>query len=260
MKVILAQVRQDAGLVGEIYDWLCERGVWVERWELALQDSLVERVRDEVQPPDRMVIGLSPLSLAAKWVRQEVTGGALIELAEARGFAERFVLPVLLRPCEVPIWLRDRLAANFANKEFEVACAELAVSIAGVTGHRSDGALSNRIFRSWTVEPIGAGKHAVVLEFGVCTQRTQGLHVEIDLGARYTATKDWFGPPNLPRVPSRPGGPFFNSSLRREPPLYARKFGEPEITPSQSYYLYVEAEEPIHVTERLFVDAFGREI
>lgn len=257
MAVLLVHVKEDKTLIDAIQAWLEDKGVPVEPWLLDNYDSLLDGIHETARPSDRLVIALSPAAVASWWVRREVAGGALWELARTRGLGDGFVVSALVRPCEVSIWLRGRMAANFANKPFEAACAELCEA---VTAERSARPPDNRVFRTWEVAPLGKGKHAVVMEFGVCMQRAQGLHVEVDMGTPYTTTKDWFGPPNVPNVPARPGGPFFNSSLRREPPLYVRRFGEPEVTPAQSYYLYVEAEEPIRVQQRLFADSYGREV
>lgn len=260
MKAVMVYSSEDAQLIEQIGRALHTLGMWVEQWPLRATDSLVSRVHEHLSGTDRLVIGLSPMSVLARWLRQEVAGGTLIELAAASALNDDFLIPVLLRPCEVPIWLRDRVRANFANKSFDAACQQLYENLMGASSACANGHSTNRVFRTWNVSPLGEGRHAMIMEFGVTMRRAQGLHIEVDVGAPYTATKDWFGPPNTPRVPSRPGGPFFNSSLRRKPPIYTRRFGEPEVTPTQSYYLYVEANEPLRVTERLCVDAYGREL
>ena len=260
MKMLFCYTPDDEPTIEMLENWMEDRGVWTEKWELDAGESLLARFRGE-KPADRLVVALSPSSMSTHWVRHEVTGGALIEMAEARGYGAGFLTPILLKPCEVPLFLRDRVSANFANKSFEAACQELYTSVEiSASVMRAEDTICNRVFRTWNVEPVGTGKHAIVVEFGVCMQRSKGLHVEVDAGVQYVTSKDWFGPPNMPKVPSRPGGPFFNSSLRRQPPIYTRKFQEPDITPEKSYYLYLEADVPLRITERLFVNAQGGEL
>jgi hypothetical protein len=257
VKIIIAHAHHDSDHASAIAACLAQRGMIATCQPLESTDSLRVRLEDDIRAAERLVALISPAAVHSTWLRQEIAGGALIELAESRGYHADFVIPVLLRACEVPLLLRDRIGANFAGTSFDDGCQEL---LAVLEHGDCNGATTNRIFRSWEVNPVGGGKYAVVMEFGVCMRRAQGLHVEVDLGAHYTTTKDWFGPPNRPKVPSRPGGPFFNSSLWRKPPLYERKFLEPDVSPTQSYYLYVEADEPLHAQNRLFCDARGQDI
>ncbi|NDJ75775.1 MAG: toll/interleukin-1 receptor domain-containing protein [Chloroflexi bacterium] len=259
MKVLIGLTQQDSPHVERIVTCLESKGLEIEQLTLQSDDSLVAHIRGRLYSLDRVLVAISPDSILSNWVRQDITGGALIELIQSKGMDDEMIVPVLVRSCEVPLLLRDRISVNFANKSFEEACQELQHCILGAEAEDSDRP-ANRVFRTWEVDPVGAGKYALVMEFGVSMRRSEGLHIEVDLGAEYTNTKDWFGPPNLPKIPTRPGGPFFNSSLRREPPVYVRKFCEPEVTPSKSYYLYVEANEPLQARERLFLDAHGREI
>lgn len=261
MKVILGFAQKDEPLLDKIAEWLADHQLDPVLLGLRETDSLLEALLGmEIQPTDRVVVALSSRSVGARWLRQEVLNGALIEYAQRHEFDDRFVSTVLLRACEVPIWLRDRIYANFVSKDFDTACEGLYTSLVGHETPNERRSTENAIFRTHHVEPLGDASFALVAEFGVAMTRAKGLHVEVDAGTTYTQSKDWFASPNCPAVPLRPGGPFFNSSLRRQPPIYSRKFVEPEVTPTRSYYLYLEAYEPIQIKPRIFVDSQGQVI
>lgn len=264
MVPVLCHARDDLAAMRQVVTWLGACDVPVETWVLEPDESLLARLEHAATPPCHVLVALSPQSIGTRWVRQEVVSGALVEWAQARSMDEDAVVVFLHKPCEIPLWLRGRVYANFVNKPFEAACDELHQVLTGQSRQEraaTRSKIENRVFRTWQIDPVGGrGRHALVMEFGVSMTRVQGLHVEVDLGANYVHSQDWFGPPNLPRIPSRPGGPFFDSSLRRQPPIYTRRFRAPEITPQQSYYLYVEANEPLVVRRRMFLDSHGREV
>jgi hypothetical protein len=262
MSIFFSYANSDHDYVLPVIRWLERREMWVEPCALQSDDSLLACIRPVAEPSDRLVVTLSPASVSSRWLRHEVTSGSLMEMAQSKNFDDQFVSPILLRACAIPMFLRDRIQANFVNKKFERACQELYQSLVVPQNTPLSAAnrASNRVLRSWPVKPLGTGRYALVIEFGVLAQAVLGLYIEVDLGAHYTSTLDWYGPPNSPQVPHTPVGPFLNTSLRRQPPIYTRRFAEPAITPAQSYYLYVEANEPLSVTERLFADVHGHNI
>jgi hypothetical protein len=261
MKVFFSHAHEDKDVVEAIGSWLTKKrlDVWIDTWRLTSGDSLIAKIGEGIEASNRLVVFLSPDSVASSWVQKEVATGLVMELAEEKGLGDKFVIPVLLKPCKVPILLRDKLYANFTNKAFDAACEELYRGIIGQPLGPQDKHLENRIIRSWQVKPLGLGKYAIFVEFGVHISPTEGLYVEIDVGAKYTDVREWFGPPNTPIAPTNIGNVFKHSVKRREPPIYARKFSSPGITSTVSYYLYFEAEEQLEVKKVQFLDYYNRE-
>jgi len=261
MKVYLSHAHEDKDIVEAIGSWLTKKGleVWIDNWRLTPGDSLIDKIGEGIETSDRLVVFLSPASVISSWVKKEVATGLVMEIAEEKGLGEKFVVPALLAPCKVPILLRDKLYANFTDKAFEAACEELYRGIIDEPLGPQDKHLENRIIRSWPVEPLGSGKYAIIVEFGVRVSPAEGLHVGIDVGAEYNNVKQWFGPPNTPTVPSSTGGAFTNSAIRNEPPIYARKFSSPGVTSTKSYYLYFEGEEAFEIKNVHFLDFYDRE-
>ena len=259
MKVFFSHAHEDKDVVETIGSWLTKKGldVWIDTWRSTPGDSLIAKIGEGIEVSDRLVVFLSPASVESSWVQKEVANGLVMELAEEKGLGDKFVIPALLARCKVPIFLRDKLYADFTNKAFNAACEELYRGLIGQPLGPQDKYLENRIIRTWQVKPLGLGKYAIVVEFGVRISPTEGLYVEIDVGAKYTDVREWFGPPNTPIVNT--GNLFKHSTKLREPPIYARKFSSPKIISTISYYLYFEAEEQLEVKPLQFLDYYNRE-
>ena len=220
---------------------------------------MIAKIGEGIESSDRLVVFLSPESVDSNWVKKEVATGLVMELAEDKGLGEKFVVPALLVPCKVPIMLRDKLYANFTNKAFDAACEELLAGIASNPKGATDRRIENRIARTHSVPPDAPGRHALVVEFAVRISPTEGLHVGVNVTAPYDRVFEWFGPPNQPGLPADHGGAFTDSAMRREPPVYARKFSSPGVTSTKSYYLRFEGSAPFTVRECQFLDSFDRE-
>ena len=261
MQVFLCHAAEDKDVVEPVGSWLSDKGlhVWLDKWSMTPGDSLIEKIGEGIETSDRLVVFLSVHSVESKWVTKEVATGLVMELAEDRGLGEKFVIPVLLSSCKVPIMLRDKIYANFTDKPFESACEELYRGIIDEPLGPQDETFENRIVRFYDVPTHTPGKHGLVIEFGVRLSPTEGLHVGVDVGTPYTNVLEWFGPPNNPTVPSSTGGAFTNSASRREPPIYARKFASPGVTSGKSYYWYFEADNAMKPGEVQFLDFYDRE-
>jgi len=83
--------------------------VWVDRWELSVGDSIVERVQSAIQEASALLVVLSKASVRSQWCKKELSAGLVRELEEKRVV----VLPVLVEDCDIPMLLRDKLYADF---------------------------------------------------------------------------------------------------------------------------------------------------
>lgn len=83
--------------------------VWLDRWELSVGDSLTQRIQSALQDAGALLVVLSPASVASEWCKRELTAGLVRELEERRVV----VLPLLLEDCDIPLFLRDKLYADF---------------------------------------------------------------------------------------------------------------------------------------------------
>lgn len=113
-----------------------------------------------------------------------------------------------------------------------------------------------RIVRT-TPMPAPENRYGLIVEFGISKGVCKGIYLGIDLGTTYDKVLAWFYKPNFPEIPNTTGGAFFNSSVREEPPIYVRRFSDPEITPRTSFYLYFESNEPFNIQGIRFDNYYG---
>jgi hypothetical protein len=83
--------------------------VWLDRWELSLGDSLIDKVQSAVEGASALLVVLSTASVESEWCKKELTAGLFRELDEKRVV----VMPILLEDCAVPMFLRDKFYADF---------------------------------------------------------------------------------------------------------------------------------------------------
>ena len=102
--------------------------VWLDRWEIKVGDSLLDKVQGGIKSSSALIIVLSKSSVASEWCRKELNAGLMRELEERRVV----VLPVLLEDCEIPLFLKDKKYADF-RKDFDEGLRETLIAISAVT-------------------------------------------------------------------------------------------------------------------------------
>src|SRR6185437_3447017 len=102
--------------------------VWVDTWELNVGDSILNRVQEAIQDSSALLIVLSKASVASEWCKKELSAGLMRELDEKRVV----VLPVLIEDCEIPVFLREKMYADF-RKNFNSGLKALVEAVARVT-------------------------------------------------------------------------------------------------------------------------------
>ena len=96
----LAETLQDAGVY-----------VWIDEAELRVGDSLISKISDAIDQTDYVVAVLSQNSVNSNWVKKELE---LAMTEEINGKRVK-VLPILIEECEIPLYLRDKVYADFTN-------------------------------------------------------------------------------------------------------------------------------------------------
>src|SRR6266404_6337327 len=102
--------------------------VWVDTWELKVGDSLIQKIQDAIKTASALLVVLSKASVASEWCKRELSAGLMRELDEKRVV----VLPVLVEDCEIPVFLREKMYADF-RKDFKTGLKELVEAVARVT-------------------------------------------------------------------------------------------------------------------------------
>jgi hypothetical protein len=85
--------------------------VWIDRWELHVGDSIIERIQDAIQESDALIVVISEASMKSEWCKRELSSGLMRELEERKVL----VLPALLEKCEMPVFLRGKKYADFTK-------------------------------------------------------------------------------------------------------------------------------------------------
>jgi hypothetical protein len=130
MPVFISYSHADKAFVDKLAANLVKHNahVWLDRWELNVGDSILNHVQQAIQDSDALLIVLSKTSIASEWCKKELNAGLMRELGEKRVL----VLPVLVEDCEISIFLREKMYADFRGK-FADGLKPLVEALARVT-------------------------------------------------------------------------------------------------------------------------------
>jgi len=130
-RVFVSHSSQDKEVASELA-WnlrLFQFEVWYDEWEIAVGDSIVDKVFDGLKASDTLIIVLSPASVQSRWVKEELNTAVMRRISEN----DICILPVLIETCEVPTPLKHIRYADFRSSH-EEGMASLLESLA--PGHR----------------------------------------------------------------------------------------------------------------------------
>jgi len=102
--------------------------VWIDSWELNVGDSIIDKVQTAIQDSSALIVIISKASMESEWCKKELNSGFLRELEEKRVV----ILPLLLEDCQMPIFLRDKMYADFRT-DFDEGFSKALEAIAKVT-------------------------------------------------------------------------------------------------------------------------------
>ncbi len=98
--------------------------MWFDQGEIKVGDSISEKVASGILESGWLVLVMSRSSVTSAWVKKELSAAITRELEERRVF----ILPVLLENCEIPVFLRDKLYADF-REDYAIGLEKLLYSI-----------------------------------------------------------------------------------------------------------------------------------
>lgn len=95
--------------------------VWFDKYEIKVGDSLVRKIEEGIKANEYLGIILTPEALRSEWVRNE------LDAAWAKQMQTRKIgiLPILLRDCEIPLFLASKKYADFRT-DYDAGLSELA--------------------------------------------------------------------------------------------------------------------------------------
>jgi hypothetical protein len=109
--VFLSHSSKDKPFVSRLATDLKSRGVpvWFDKWELKVGDSLTEKIETGISQSGWLAVILSRDSASSDWVQKELRAAQVRELRDRNVF----VLPIVIDDCEIPLFLLDKVYADF---------------------------------------------------------------------------------------------------------------------------------------------------
>ena len=177
MPIFFTYSHEDKEFVDQLARQLAERKawVWIDRWELNVGDSIVERVQAALQEANAVIIILSPSSVTSSWVQRELASVIYREVQDKKSL----IVPVLIKECQIPAFLSDRLYADFRT-DFDAGLRTLLEALGKVT-NATQGRVEAPNFHTdwamdWGQEPAPAQvqvtliDHSKDIPFAILTQ------------------------------------------------------------------------------------------
>lgn len=149
--------------------------VWLDRWELRVGDSLLGRVQQAITDAGLLLVVLSKSSVRSSWCKKEINAGLLRELEKRRVS----ILPILKEDCNIPLFLRDKLYADFRtdfktgmNNLLDAATSHTNAALGAVKskGYNNDFGIDWGMLGSRFAVSIDVISYAGKLNYSVLTQ------------------------------------------------------------------------------------------
>lgn len=104
-----------------------KRSVWIDRWEIQVGDSLIEKIQNALTEASAVIVVLSQASVKSEWCKKELNTSLVREL-ESR---QSLLLPIIIEDCEIPMFLREKKYADF-RRDSDLAISELLAALTNV--------------------------------------------------------------------------------------------------------------------------------
>lgn len=163
MPLFISYSHENKDFVDKLALQLVHRNVsiWLDRWELSIGDSVIEKVQEAVEGSSALLVILSKASVESSWCKKELTAGLLRELEEKRVV----VMPVVLEDCKIPLFARDKLYADF-TKNFDDGLNTILEGIAKVTNASMSRAQEPEFFTDWSIDYGNVnGNFAIIMNY-----------------------------------------------------------------------------------------------
>lgn len=149
MPIFISYSHDDAAFVDRLaVDLVKNRSsVWIDRWELNVGDSIVQRVQDALLTSSAILVVLSKASVESEWCKKELSAGLVRELDERRVL----LLPLLIEECEIPLLLRDKLFADFRT-DYDKGLRSVLDAIAAVSNSDQSRISNNEQTLDWAAD------------------------------------------------------------------------------------------------------------
>lgn len=135
VSVFLSHNHNDKIFVRKLARDLENHGIryWLDEAEMKIGDSLIQKIRDGIDNVDYFAVVLSPNSINAPWVINELD----VAMNHQISGKNIRVLPIMLRECEPPGFLIGKLYADFRNEEDYIESFKLIIQSMGLVFNKN---------------------------------------------------------------------------------------------------------------------------
>jgi len=95
--------------------------VWLDEFMMFPGDSLYEKIQAGIRDSIWFIVVLSPDSVASQWCKRELHGALEVEFDRR----DVYVVPVMYRKCEVPLFLREKVWANCVGRKYAAGLKQI---------------------------------------------------------------------------------------------------------------------------------------
>ncbi len=109
--VFICYSSKDRAFVRKLAEDLKAHGVkvWWDKWEMIVGDSITKKIQEGISKSSWLIVVLSPDSIKSNWVGKELSTAQVIEVERQKVF----ILPILYKTADIPIFLKDKVFADF---------------------------------------------------------------------------------------------------------------------------------------------------
>jgi len=113
VSVFVCHSSLDKEFARTLADDLRARGirVWIDESVLKVGDSLFETIQAGLRDSDFVMVVLSEKSIGRPWVKREMAAAFNLEIEDEK----KRILPIIIEDCSIPVFLKDRLYADFRS-------------------------------------------------------------------------------------------------------------------------------------------------
>lgn len=148
MSVFISYSTKDRKFVNELSAELIKNriNVWLDKWEMQPGDSLIDKIQDGLTDSSFLLVVLSENSVQSEWCKKELNSGLMREIKEK----EVVVIPILLDDCEIPVFLQEKVYADFRD-EFETGFQELIRPLSKLSSDKMGRHSKNEIITDYSI-------------------------------------------------------------------------------------------------------------
>jgi hypothetical protein len=124
--IFLSHTSSDRDFARRLAEDLVTYGVrvWIDEAEIRVGDSLLEKVKVGIKEMTYLGVILSPAAVTSSWVNRELS----IAIDEEISDNQIKILPILYKDCEIPIFVKGKVYADFRNEENYQGALELVLA------------------------------------------------------------------------------------------------------------------------------------